>query len=81
MAKSKYKKEKKLTQKEYTGSFKNEKTKKPQKQMKKITSKYNKEVIKYNISKIYETIIFTNDNTFKLNNCSRQYFNIFTKYS
>ena len=28
MAKSKYKKEKKLTQKEYTGSFQNEKTKK-----------------------------------------------------
>ena len=29
MAKSKDKKEKKLTQKEYTGSFQNEKTKKP----------------------------------------------------
>ena len=29
MAKSKYKKEKKLTQKEYTDSFQNEKTKKP----------------------------------------------------
>ena len=31
MAKSKYKKEKKLTQKEYTDSFQNETTKKPQK--------------------------------------------------
>ena len=29
MGKSKYKKEKKLTKKEYTGSFQNEKTKKP----------------------------------------------------
>ena len=31
---------------------------------KKLTSKYNKDVTKYNISKIYETIIFINDNTF-----------------
>ena len=66
MVKSKDKKEKKLTKKEHTSSFQNEKTKKPQKFRKKITSKYNKEVTKYNISKKYETIIFINNNTFKL---------------
>ena len=33
---------------------------------KKITSKNNKDIIKYNISKIYETIICINDNTFEI---------------
>ena len=62
MVKSKDKKEKKLTKKEYTDSFQNEKAKKPQKQGKKMNSKYNKDIIKYNISNIYEPIILINDN-------------------
>ena len=33
---------------------------------KKITSKSNKDITKYNISKIYESIIFINDNIFEL---------------
>lgn len=33
---------------------------------KKLTSKSNKDIIKYNISKIYETLIFINDNTFEI---------------
>ena len=67
MSKSKYKKNKKTYPKRtHKQLSKDKKEEDLEIGKKKIASKANKDIIKYNISKIYETINCINDNTFEL---------------
>ena len=66
MSKSKYKKNKKTYPKRTHKQLSTDKNEEALEIGKKIKSKTNKDIIKYNISKIYETINCINDNTFEL---------------
>ena len=66
MYKSKYKKNKKTYPKRTHKQLSKDKKEEDLEIDKKMTYKSNKDIIKYNISKIYETINCINDNTFEL---------------